>query len=236
MSSLRQLITGVTTQAGVELPTRRQVLTLAGVAGISPVLVGMDAALAKKGNKGKKKKKKNNNPDNSGNQQQNDIKNDIDVLNYALTLEHLEYAFYRDGLVQFANNADFPDGVRPRLLDIRDHEKEHVDTLIGVIQSLGGTPVMELCYNFGFGNSSAQFLDVAQLLENTGVMAYTGAVATIRSAAVLTASATIATIEARHASYLNLINGDNPFPDSFDTPKSKQEILAAAGGFIVACP
>lgn len=235
MSSLRQLILGTAAQPGIEVASRRHVLALAGVAGITPALLGLDAAMAKKGKK-KNKKNKNNGGNGNTNNGQSDVQNDIDVLNYALTLEHLEYAFYRDGLNQFANNGDFPDGVRPRLLDIRDHEKDHVDTIIQVIKDLGGTPVVELCYNFNYGNSSAQFLDVAQLLENTGVMAYSGAVATIRSKDILTASATIATIEARHASYLNLINGDNPFPDSFDTPKSKQEILAAAGGFIVACP
>ena len=42
-------------------------------------------------------------------------------------------------------------------------------------------------------------------------------------------------MEARHASYLNLLNGAVPFPSSFDTPKTMPEILAIAGPFIVAC-
>ena len=32
---------------------------------------------------------------------QDELDGDLDVLNYALTLEHLEYAFYRDGIGQF---------------------------------------------------------------------------------------------------------------------------------------
>jgi rubrerythrin len=175
---------------------------------------------------------------------------DLDVLNYALTLEHLEYAFYRDGLKHFDrfdfrfvddNRRHCPDEERRRSSEnvyrllklIRDHEKTHVDTLISVIQSLGGTPVPELKYDFGYRNNSRKFLRVAQALENTGVMAYDGAIALIANKDLITASATIATVEARHASYLNLINGDIPFPDAFDEPKTMDEIFAIAGQFIV---
>lgn len=52
---------------------------------------------------------------------------------------------------------------------------------------------------------------------------------------LLTAGATIATVEARHASYLNLLNDESPFPDPFDDPLSPGEVLDAAGGFIVEC-
>lgn len=172
---------------------------------------------------------------------------DIEILNYALTLEHLENAFYRDGLARF-NRGDFNStkslkGFRgelrqqiyPYLQLIADHERIHVQTLIAVITSLGGTPVQELCYNFGY-STVEQFLKVAQLLENTGVMAYDGAIALICSPELQTAGATIATVEARHASYLNLLNGDVPFPSAFDEPKTMAQILAAAGGFIVSCP
>jgi len=52
----------------------------------------------------------------------------------------------------------------------------------------------------------------------------------------LQAGAQIATVEARHASYLNLINGDSPFPTAFDEGKKPSEIFAAAKPFIVSCP
>ncbi len=159
---------------------------------------------------------------------------DIDALNYALTLEHLEYAFYRDGLNKLSSfNAISGDRIARGYFEaIRDHEKTHVDTLTSVIQKLGGTPVGELKYSFPYTNANS-FLKVAALLENTGVSAYTGAVTAIKDPGLLTAAATIATVEARHASFLNFITGASPFPAAFDTPKSQSEILAAAGGFIV---
>jgi hypothetical protein len=185
---------------------------------------------------------------------------DIDVLNYALTLEHLEYAFYRDGLKKFGprdfdlafarNRAykrqgiEFLDGeaVYRQFQRIREHEETHVDTLKQVIRSLGGKPVPEADYNFrrtAF-TSVSRFVFVAQFLENTGVSAYDGAIAAIETAELLTAGATIATVEARHASYLNLINGDVPFPGSFDKPVAPRKICEAVkaenGGFITRAP
>jgi rubrerythrin len=179
---------------------------------------------------------------------------DIDVLNYALTLEHLEYAFYRDGLEKFGEreleNARVFDGlgrylrrrVRENFVRIRNHEKTHVETLESVIRDLGGTPVPEATYNFKTTafTSVAKFVSVAQFLENTGVTAYDGAIAHIEAAPLLTAGATIATVEARHASYLNLLNRDVPFPDAFDEPVAPRAICEAVqaenGGFIVSTP
>lgn len=175
---------------------------------------------------------------------------DIDILNYALTLEHLEYAFYRDGLQRFSGR-DFRRSslfrgsgnfirrsVYANFRRIRDHEQTHVDTLTQVIQSLGGEPVPECSYNFETTafTSVKRFVAVAKLLENTGVTAYDGAIAHIESAEYLTAGATIATVEARHASYLNLINGDVPFPSAFDDPVAPRDVCNAVQGFIVSCP
>ncbi|MEO8131947.1 MAG: ferritin-like domain-containing protein [Bryobacteraceae bacterium] len=171
---------------------------------------------------------------------------DIDILNYALTLEHLENAFYRDGLARFSQ-ADFTSTrylrefgvlilrkIYPNFQLIAAHEQTHVNTLTAAVTSLGGTPVSELCYDFGYHNVE-EFVKVAALLENTGVMAYDGAVHLICNPDLQTAGATIATVEARHASYLNLLTRAVPFPAAFDTPKTMAEILAAAGGFIVPC-
>jgi hypothetical protein len=55
-------------------------------------------------------------------------------------------------------------------------------------------------------------------------MAYDGALAYIHKAGLQTAGATIATVEARHASYLRLLNGKVPFPNAFDEPKAPQDI------------
>lgn len=165
-----------------------------------------------------------------------ELKTDLDVLNYALTLEHLEYAFYRDGVGLFS----FGNDSRGQSIDanfgaIRDHEGEHVDTLVNVITDLGGTPVEEAKYDFGDAYTSAEgFMMTAMALENTGVSAYDGAAQFLTNPDLLTAAGSIVAVEARHASYLNLLNGEIPFPDAFETPKSPEEILAIAGPFIVS--
>ncbi len=187
---------------------------------------------------------------------QNTTITDLDVLNYALTLEHLEATFYTQGLKQFSSadvanakaaqnigNATgqfgdaYPGDLFAYLLLIRDHEQTHVRTLISVINSLGGKPVLPCTYNFGYNNAD-DFLNIAMVLENTGVMAYDGAAKLIKDAKLRTAAATIATVEARHASYLNFVNGSDPFPSAFDTPKDMTAILnaVAATKFITSCP
>lgn len=172
---------------------------------------------------------------------------DIDILNYALTLEHLEAAFYVEGLRRFSQHdfksAHFLHGFGSRVSStvysyfqlIRDHEVTHVQTLSDVIRSLGGTPVAPCTYNFGYSTVDG-FVQIAEALEDTGVMAYDGALALIQNPDLQTAGATIATVEARHAAYLRLLNGNVPFPAPFDTPKTMAEVLAIAGQFIVSCP
>ena len=180
---------------------------------------------------------------------------DLDVLQYALTLERLEANFYTEGLKRFTPS-DFSGGtfsqnlgnpndlfggdnvtgdVYSYLLLIRDHEQTHVRTLIRTIQSLGGTPKPVCTYNFNYTGIDS-FLATAKVLEDTGVSAYDGAVRLIKNPAILQAAATIATVEGRHASYLRLITGDSPFPNAFDPAKTMTEILAAAGAFITSCP
>jgi rubrerythrin len=160
----------------------------------------------------------------------------MEVLNYALTLEHLEYAFYRDGVGLFTfGNDSRGASIDTNLAAIRDHELAHVETLTQVITDLGGEPVAEATYNFGDAYASAAaFLATAMALENTGVSAYDGAGQYIDDPDLLTAAGSIVAVEARHASYLNLLNGEIPFPEAFETPLSQDEVLAIAGPFIAA--
>jgi rubrerythrin len=170
--------------------------------------------------------------------QEFDFEEPVDVLNYALTLEHLENAFYRDGLANL-QVADFEalgflPGVVDYLAEISANEAVHVETLTSVITELGGEPVEEQVYDFGDAFDSAEaFLATAQALENTGVDAYTGAAQfLIEEDDLLTAALTIHGVEARHAAYLNVLNGESPFPDAFDEPLSPEEVLEIAGPFL----
>jgi len=183
---------------------------------------------------------------------------DADVLNYALTLEYLEATFYTAALggrgttgvpssggtfsrgrITGARQLARLGGRLRRdayrdLSDIRDHEVTHVEFLRG---ALGASAVGPCTFNFRSALKNVNsFLETAQLLENTGVMAYDGAIRYVDAGDNLQASAEIATVEARHAAYLNLINGDSPFPSPFDSGKKPSEILAAASAFIVSCP
>jgi hypothetical protein len=164
--------------------------------------------------------------------------NAIDVLNYALTLEHLEATFYREGVAMFDAAAyeaiGLQSGVRDRIALIADQEAEHVDFLTAGISQAGGTPVAEAQYDFGY-TDLASFLATAAVIEGVGVSAYQGAAPyLIDNDDLLTAALTIHGVEARHAAYLNLIEGTSPFPDAFEVAKTPAEILEIAGPFIVS--
>jgi rubrerythrin len=174
---------------------------------------------------------------------ENDV-SDVDVLNYALTLEHLENAFYRDGLAQFSESdlmdadalADYGEELRMKvpghLEMVGEHEAAHVSAITDTVNQLGGTPVEEAEYDFGYTNAS-EFLGVAKALENTGVAAYKGAAGTVSADAVFNAAIGIHSVEARHASFLNELNVESPFPMAVDEPKSMAEVKEIAGQFIV---
>lgn len=166
------------------------------------------------------------------------FKDVVEVLQYALTLEHLEATFYRDGVAMFSDAdflaAGFQTGVRDYLSRIADDEKAHVDTLVGVISDLGGEPVEEAKYDFGY-TDLAGFLATAAAVENLGVAAYGGAAQYLQeNDTLLTAALTIHGVEARHAAYLNVITGASPFPAAVDDAKTPADVLAVAGPFIVS--
>ncbi len=164
---------------------------------------------------------------------QTEFTSDVDVLNYALTLEHLEAAFYQ--LVpDFEFDVDgFENSIADNLMIIGEHETAHVDTLTAVISDLGGEPVEAAEYDFGL-TDSVSFLATAAAVENLGVQAYDGAAASIESVDILLAAGGIVAVEARHAAYLNLLNGESPFPAAVETPLTPDEVLEIAGPFIVA--
>ncbi|KAF2431481.1 hypothetical protein EJ08DRAFT_669878 [Tothia fuscella] len=164
---------------------------------------------------------------------------DVQVLNFALTLEHLEDRFYREGLANYTEAhftaAGFDRTFYRNLKEISFDETTHVSFLTGALTAAGAPAVAECTYNFGT-TDVAGFIGLASVLEGVGVSAYLGAAAAISSKAYLTAAASILSIEAKHTSYLRASLGKAPFPQPFDAPLSPSQVYTLASQFIVSCP
>jgi len=155
---------------------------------------------------------------------------DVDILNFALTLEYLEAAFYTQGLKQVRGLSG---DAKSLATEIRDNETAHVRALTKTIQSLGGKPVKAPSVDFGDAFSSQKaFLKLAQTFEDTGVSAYNGAAPMIESADVLGAAGSIVQVEARHAAAIRLLNAKPITDGGFDKSLEMQAVLDAVKPFV----
>ena len=154
---------------------------------------------------------------------------DVAILNFALTLEYLEAAFYAEAV----DKGRFSGAVGEFANVVRAHEAAHVAFLKG---ALGRAAVKRPSFDFkGTTTDMAKFQATAQVLEDTGVAAYLGQVGNIKSKKILGAAGAILPIEARHAGWIRNINGVKGAPAAFEGSKTKKQILAAVKGtgFIV---
>ena len=155
---------------------------------------------------------------------------DLDILNYALTLEYLEADFYDQGVKGGALSGRELALVTP----IRDHEKAHVAALTSTINDLGGKPVKSPKFKYPKGTftKKAMFLKTASVFEELGVSAYHGQVTLIKNVDILAAAAAIAGVESRHAAILADLTGGNPFPAPVEDTATMKQVLKAATPFI----
>jgi hypothetical protein len=153
---------------------------------------------------------------------------DIDILNFALTLEYLETNFY-----QVKGKAVHLSGEAKTLAKLfGDEESEHVTALTGAIKKSGGKPVAMPQFAFPV-TDQAGFLKLAYTLENVGVGAYNGAGPSLTSKALLAAAGSIVQIEARHAASIAVLTGAKITPNgAFDRALTMKQVLAAAGPLI----
>ncbi|HUS17149.1 MAG TPA: ferritin-like domain-containing protein [Chloroflexia bacterium] len=155
------------------------------------------------------------------------FKNDIDVLNYALTLEYFEATLYKTLI----------DGGKLQGKDLQyiqlfgQQEQAHVDAVKGTIEKLGGTPVQKAEYNFPAANSRTDILNLLNVVEQTGVGAYLGAAGYIQNKDILAAAASIMQVEARHTALIRYLLDLPPVPDAFTPGFTPAEVLAKVAPF-----
>lgn len=144
----------------------------------------------------------------------------IGVLNFALTLEYLEAAYYNQAIGN-STNIGIPQGAALTAINvIAAHENAHVAFLKDTIVASGGTPKVLPSFDFsggqagngGTGNGPFKdallsnydlFLAVAQTFEDTGVRAYKGQAGVLMpNNTILTAALQIHSVEARHAAHI----------------------------------
>jgi len=155
---------------------------------------------------------------------------DIDILNFALTLEYLETNFYKHK----AKTVGLSGEAKSLAALIAGHEQQHVDALVKAIQAAGGTPIKKPTFVFPV-TDQASFLKLAYTLENVGVGAYNGAGPSLQNPAYLAAAGSIVQVEARHAAAIGLLTNQSVTPNGgFDKPLSKAQVLKAAKPLIKA--
>jgi hypothetical protein len=167
---------------------------------------------------------------------------DIDgvILNYALTLEHLEAEFYRSVLAKYSA-ADFAasgynsTNFYKNLQEIAMDEATHVTFLTTALKGAGVTPVAACTYDFG-NLTPDTFLATASIIEGIGVSAYLGAASLITNPAYVTAAGSILTVEARHNAFFRGTLNTSPFPQPFDIPLDFNQVYSLASPFIKSCP
>ena len=157
------------------------------------------------------------------------------ILNFALLLEYLEAAFYTEAENQ---GVAIQGELRTFAEVVGAHERAHRDFLI---ETLGNNARSAPSFDFRDTTTDpTQFRQTAQALEDLGVSAYLGQATRLRRP-TLGVAATIASVEARHASWIRDINrklesSDKPLPapKAFDTARTRRQVERQVGqtGFI----
>jgi len=157
-----------------------------------------------------------------------------DVLLFALTLEHIEDAFYRSGL---GAKGLIPDKYVGIFNQIGKHEAAHVALLSGALGAKAiKRPALDLTAGGKYADALTNFdtyLTHCPTFEDLGVAAYKGQAANlISSDDLLTVALQIHSVEARHAAIVRKIGGKKSWDGAFDEPMTKDDVLAAAKPFL----
>jgi hypothetical protein len=161
--------------------------------------------------------------------------NDVKIANYALTLEFLEAAFYK----QAAESGALTDpDVLAFAKTVGAHEQAHVSKFKSL---LGRAAVASPTFDFGKAvTDQATFLATSAAVEPVGTAAFAGAAPAIAQTAVLKTALSIHSVEANHAAWILALlkykfGGTGfPAPNAFNPAYDEKKVLGIVGktGFI----
>lgn len=164
---------------------------------------------------------------------------DLDILQYALTLEHLENVFYKRGISMMSQqdfvNAGFSPLYYQNLLYIVSDEEQHVQLLTSSIAGTGATPVAACTYDFPFKDPKS-FVTLASILEGVGTSAYLGGAGLITSKEYLGVAGSILVTESLHTSVQRFNLGEIAPANAYGTPLGLNPVYTLAAAFIKSCP
>jgi len=153
---------------------------------------------------------------------------DVGILNYALTIEHVQADFY----AELAGSNFFGATGRKALGKFGEEEDEHIASLSKEVEKLGGKPVAKPKTEFSLESEDAT-LELAGELENVGAAAYLGQLPKIKSDAVLKTVLSIHSVEGRHAAAVNELLGVELSPDgAFEKPATVESVLEVVDPYL----
>ena len=156
-------------------------------------------------------------------------KGDIGIVNYALTLEYLEAAFYAD----VVKSGLFKGQDLALIKEIKRNEDEHVTALTAAVKQAGAQPAPKPKTKFPL-DSAKSVLELAATVENLGAAAYLGQAGAIKDKAILASALAIHSVEGRHAAALNILIGKPPTDTAFAEPADAATVLDSVKPFIVS--
>ena len=160
-----------------------------------------------------------------------DIRDDLRLLGFVLTVEYVQAALYREALKR---TPGIVAPTRAVIETLRDHEVEHVDALRATIADAGGRPNDRPRVDFGTElDSYAGFLKLANTLEDTGVSGYNGAAPAFENSDFVAAFVSIVQVEARHSALIRRLRDRPPAPLPLDKASNLQAVQQAYGPYTV---
>lgn len=164
---------------------------------------------------------------------------DVDILQYALTLEHLENVFYKGAVSTMSEkdftNAGFSAAYYNNLKFITHDEEQHVELLTSALTTAGAKPVAACTYSFPYTDVKS-FVSLASVLEGVGTSAYLGGAGLITSKAYLGVAGSILVTEALHTSIQRFNLGEVGPANPYGTPLGLNPVYTLAAAFIKSCP